>query len=119
MDLYVGNLPYETDEQSLRSHFEPFGAVDRVKLMIDRETGRSRGFAFVGMPDNSEARRAIEELDGREYGGRPMRVNEAKPQEPREPREPRGSGGGYGGGGRGGQRGGGYGGGGGGRRSNY
>ncbi len=107
MDIYVGNLPYEMDEQSLQDAFAEFGEVEKVKIIIDHETGRSKGFAFVTMVNGDEGQTAIAELNGAEIGGRPMKVNEARPREDR----PRG--GGFGGGG-GGFKKGGFGGGGGG-----
>ena len=103
--LYVGNIPFSTTDADLRSMFEPHGTVTSVKVITDRETGRSRGFAFVEMDDATAAANAIRALDGSQMGGRSLRVNEA--QDRRE-----GGGGGFGGGG-GGR--GGYGGGGGGR----
>jgi len=107
MKIYVGNLSFQTSEAELNTTFEQFGAVQSANLVMDRETGRPRGFGFVEMGDD-DARRAIEELNGKDLDGRPLTVNEAKPREPR-------SGGGGGGGGRGGYGGGGGGGGGGGR----
>jgi RNA recognition motif-containing protein len=104
--LYVGNLAYSTTEETLMSAFSEFGEVSEVKLMIERETGRSRGFAFVEMASSDGAQKAIEQMNGAVLDGRPLRVNEAE----RRP-ERGGGGGGYGGGG-GGR--GGYGGGGGG-----
>ncbi len=110
--IYVGNLPFSTTEDDVRGLFESYGAVHEVSLISDRETGRSRGFGFVDMEDNG-APAAIQALDGMEYGGRNLRVNEARPRD--EQRPPRRDGGGYGGGGGGyGGGGGGYGGGGGG-----
>jgi RNA recognition motif-containing protein len=107
--LYVGNIPFSTTEDDLRRLFEQHGNVESVSVITDRETGRPRGFAFVEMADAQAAANAMSVLDGRDLGGRAMRVNEANE---------RGSGGGgrggYGGGGGGGGRGG-YGGGGGGR----
>ena len=113
--IYVGNLPFSTTEDDVRGLFESYGAVHEVSLISDRETGRSRGFGFVDMEDNG-APAAIQALDGMEYGGRNLRVNEARPRD--EQRPPRRDGGGYGGGGGGygGGGGGGYGGGGGGSR---
>ena len=108
MNIYVGNMSYSTTEDSLRALFDNFGTVDEVKVIMDRATGRSKGFAFVTMPDDDEANTAIAELNDTEFEGRNIKVNEAQPRESR----PRG--GGYGGGGRGGR--GGYGGGGGGGR---
>ena len=98
--LYVGNLPYSATEEALSEKFAEFGAVESAKLIIDRDTGRSKGFGFVEMGSDAEAQAAIDGLDGQDYDGRPMKVNEAKPQEKR-------AGGGGGGGGRGGYGGGG------------
>ncbi|RMH14359.1 MAG: RNA-binding protein [Planctomycetota bacterium] len=106
MKLYVGNLPYSVTDDELREMFEGHGAVASASVVIDRETGRSRGFGFVEMNDDNEARGAIEALHGQEVGGRNLTVNEARPRAPRSG----GSGGYGGGGGRGGR--GGYGGGG-------
>src|SRR5262245_48437209 len=105
-NLYVGNLPFTTTEQELTDLFAQYGTVTKAQVIMDRETGRSRGFGFVEM--SSGADEAVQAMNGAEYGGRRLTVNEAKP------REPRTGGGGYGGGGGGGRRGGGYGGGGGG-----
>ena len=80
MKIYVGNLSYRTTEDELRDAFEPFGSVGTVDIIIDRETGRSKGFGFVEMPGDAEAKNAIEALDGKELGGRPLRVNEARPR---------------------------------------
>jgi RNA recognition motif-containing protein len=109
-NLYVGNLPHSTTEAELRGLFEAHGAVDKVSLVTDRETGRSRGFAFVEMTDAGEAEKAIAALNGTELGGRALKINEAKPKTDR----PGGGGGGRGFGGGGGGRG--FGGGGGGGR---
>jgi len=98
MDIFVGNLPYELEESALEAAFGNYGSVNRVKIILDRETGRSRGIAFVTMDDQAEAQSAIENLDGSELGGRPIKVNEARPREDRPP--PRGGGFGGGGGGR-------------------
>ena len=106
--LYVGNLPFSSTEDELRKLFEAHGAVESVNLIMDRETGRPRGFAFVEMADASGAGAAQQALDGRDFGGRSLRVNEAN--------ERRGGPGGGGGGGGGGFRGGRGGGGGGGGR---
>src|SRR5262245_46101837 len=111
-NLYVGNLPFTTTEQDLQQLFGQYGTVTKTQVIMDRETGRSRGFGFVEM--SSGADEAIQAMNGAEYQGRRLTVNEAKPREER-PRS--GGGGGYGGGGYGGgggRRGGGYGGGGGG-----
>ncbi len=112
--LYVGNLSYEATEEQVRELFTPYGAVESVAMITDRETGRFRGFCFVEMPD-AAATSAIAALDGKDHGGRSLRVNEARPKEEGGGRR---GGGGYGGGGGGGRSGGGgYGGGGGGGRS--
>lgn len=79
--IYVGNLPFSASEDQVRELFAAFGAVSVVKFVNDRETGRFRGFAFVEMDEGAEA--AIRELDGKEYGGRALRVNEAKERAPR------------------------------------
>lgn len=97
-NLYVGNLPHSTTEAELRSLFQQHGDVERVSIVTDRETGRARGFAFVEMTNPAEADKAIAALDGSDLGGRPMKVNEAKPKAER----PR-SGGRFGGGGGGGR----------------
>lgn len=75
--IYVGNLPFSADEASVRTLFEQHGTVESVALIMDRETGRPRGFAFVEMP-RSDAARAIQNLNGQDMGGRPLRVNEAQ-----------------------------------------
>jgi cold-inducible RNA-binding protein len=106
-NLYVGNLPFGTTSEELEQLFSQHGTVTRAQVMTDRETGRSRGFGFVEMGDGADA--AIQALNGNQFQGRALTVNEAKPREER----PRG-GGGYGGGGGGGRGRGGYGGGGGG-----
>jgi len=105
MDIYVGNLPWSTNDDDLREMFQAYGEVEGARVILDRETGRSRGFGFVQMPNGEEANKAIETLNGSDFNGRPLRVNESQPK----PRTGGGGGGGYGGGG-----GGGYGGGGGG-----
>lgn len=97
--LYVGNLPFDTDEEQIRELFSTYGEVRSVDMINDRDTGRFRGFCFVAM-DNSEADAAIQALNGYSFGGRPLKVNEAKPREER----PSGSGGGGGRGGYGGGR---------------
>lgn len=108
MNIYVGNLPWSATEADLTQEFGQFGAVSRVQIMLDRDTGRSRGFAFVEMPNDDEARKAIEGMNGKNVGGRPLTCNEARPKAERSG----GGGGGWGGGGGGGHRGGGGGGGG-------
>ena len=108
--LFVGNLAFSTTENDLRDAFAAFGTVMEVNLMMDRETGKSRGFAFVTMATAEEAERAIQGMSGKNVGGRDLTVNVARP---REERAPGGGGGGYrggGGGGGGGYRGGGGGG---------
>ncbi|MFO0690471.1 MAG: RNA-binding protein [Myxococcota bacterium] len=100
--IYVGNLPFSANEQDLRELFEPHGSIDSINVIMDRETGRPRGFAFVEMSDAGSAANAIRALDGSDMGGRALRVNEAEDR--------RGGGGGGGGGGRGGYGGGGGGG---------
>ena len=79
-NLYVGNLPHNTSEAELRTAFEAHGAVEKISLVTDRETGRSRGFAFIEMSDAGEADKAIALLNGTDLGGRPLTVNEAKPK---------------------------------------
>ena len=109
--LYVGNLPYSFRDQDLQDSFSEFGIVTSAKVMMERDTGRSKGFGFVEMGSEAEAQAAINGLHGQDMGGRALVVNEARPMEPRPPRS---GGGGYGGGGYGGGRregGGGYGGG--------
>jgi RNA recognition motif-containing protein len=118
--LYVGNLPYSFRDEDLQQTFAPHGAVSSAKVMMERDTGRSKGFGFVEMGSDAEAQAAINAVNGQQFGGRGLVVNEARPMEPRAPRSGGfgggGGGGGYGGGGRsGGGGGGGYGGGGGGR----
>jgi RNA recognition motif-containing protein len=101
--IFVGNLDFGATEESVRTLFEPYGTVDSVSIITDRETGRSRGFAFVEMSDGNQAEAAINALNGSNFGGRTLNINEARPKVDRAG----GGGGGYGGGG--------YGGGGGGR----
>ena len=125
--LYVGNLPYSFRDEDLQQAFAPHGTVTSAKVMMERDTGRSKGFGFVEMGSDAEAQAAISGVNGQQYGGRGLVVNEARPMEPRPPRSggggfgggAGGGGGGYGGGGSrsGGGGGGGYGGGGGGGRS--
>jgi cold-inducible RNA-binding protein len=97
-NIFVGNLDFNLREDAVRSLFENYGAVERVSIMTDRETGRSRGFAFVEMTNEGEADRAIEALNGTNVGGRAINVNEARPKPDRGPR-PGGGGRGFGGGG--------------------
>ena len=90
MDIFVGNLAFTTTEQDLRQLFEPYGPVETVRIMTDRETGRSRGFGFIEMPDDRAAHSAMDALNGMSLAGRALTVNEARPREPRrEPRQPR------------------------------
>ena len=113
--LYVGNLPYSFRDEDLQQAFAAHGNVTSAKVMMERDTGRSKGFGFVEMGSDAEAQTAINEMNGQQFGGRGLVVNEARPMEPRPPRSG-GFGGGAGGGGGGyGGGGGGYGGGGGGR----
>jgi hypothetical protein len=114
--LYVGNLPYAFRDNDLQQAFSQYGNVSSAKVMMERDTGRSKGFGFVEMGDDAQAQAAIAGMNGQQFGGRGLVVNEARPMEPRPPRS---GGGGYGGGGGGGygggrEGGGGYGGGGGG-----
>ena len=132
--LYVGNLPYTVRDEDLQQSFGEFGSITSAKVMMERDTGRSKGFGFVEMGSDAEAQAAIAGMNGQSLGGRAITVNEARPMEARPPRTGGfgGGGGGYGGGGGGGDRsggggygggrsggGGGYGGGGGGGRGGY
>ena len=101
--LYVGNLPFQTTDAELKTLFAQAGEVTRATVVIDKFTNRSRGFGFVEFTDDASAKKAIESLNGRDLGGRPLKVAEAKPQ---ESRGDGGGGGGYGGGGGGGYSGG-------------
>ena len=96
--LYVGNLSFDTTEGDLRTLFSDYGTVTSCNLIMDKFTGKSRGFAFVEMSNQAEATKAIGELNGKDFGGRPLTVNEAKPREERFGGG--GGGGGFGGGGR-------------------
>lgn len=121
--LYVGNLPYSFRDDDLLQAFSEHGTVTSAKVMMERDTGRSKGFGFVEMGDDAQAQTAINAMNGQQIGGRGLVVNEARPMEPRPPRTGGGFGGGGGGGGYGGgagggrSGGGGYGGGAGGGRS--
>ncbi|HXS80347.1 MAG TPA: RNA-binding protein [Gammaproteobacteria bacterium] len=86
MNIYVGNLSYGMSEDELREAFGAFGEVSSVKILMDRETGRSRGFGFVEMPNQSEAEAAIAQLNGKDVGGRALRINEARPREQQQQR---------------------------------
>jgi RNA recognition motif-containing protein len=113
-NIYVGNLSFDSTEDQVRSMFEAYGPVDRVSIVTDRDTGQPRGFAFVEMPDDDAASKAMDALNGTNLGGRNLTVNEARPKTDRPRREGGGGRGGYGrsgggGGGRGGSGGGGWG----------
>jgi len=104
MNIYVGNIPYGVSEGDLKDAFEAFGEVASARIVNDRETGKSKGFAFVEMNDNDAAQKAIDSLNGSEFGGRKIVVNEARPREERAPggfsggnRRPGGDRGGFGG----------------------
>jgi cold-inducible RNA-binding protein len=107
-NLFVGNMSFQTTAADLRALFEPFGELARVHVATDRETGKARGFGFVEMVNDADAAKAIAALDGKDVGGRNLKVNEARPKEAGGPRGPRSGGGGNAGGG--GNRGGGGGG---------
>jgi RNA recognition motif-containing protein len=83
VNIYVGNMAFTTTDHDLRQLFEPYGVVDEIRVIIDRDTGRSKGFGFVEMPDSTTAKTAIQGLQGKELEGRTLTVNEAKPREPR------------------------------------
>ena len=83
MNIYVSNLAYNATDYDLRQLFESYGEVDTIRIITDRDTGQSRGFGFVEMPDSSAAKAAIQGLQGKELGGRTLTVNEARPREPR------------------------------------
>lgn len=87
MDIYVGNLPYTTTDADIRELFARFGAIQNIKIVVDRETGRSKGFGFVTLDDQSRVDEAVEALSGQSFNGRPLKIN---------PSEPRPSGGGFG-----------------------
>ncbi len=91
MNIFVGNLPFTSNDETLREAFSQYGAVDSAQVIMDRETGRSRGFGFVEMPNSAEAQEAIQGMNGADLDGRSLTVNEARPKAPR-------SGGGGGGG---------------------
>jgi cold-inducible RNA-binding protein len=101
--LYVGNLSYSVRDDDLQQQFSSFGTVESAKVMMERDTGRSKGFGFVEMASAEQAQAAIEGMHGKNMGGRDLTVNIARPMEPRAPRSGGyggGNGGGYGGGGR-------------------
>ena len=106
--MYVGGLPYSTTEEALKEYFSQAGSVDTATIIIDKMSGRSKGFGFVEMTTDEDAQKAIEQFNGVEFEGRKLTVNEARPMEPRAPRQ-----GGFGGGNRGGGFGGGQ------RRNNW
>jgi len=83
LNIYVGNLPFDTSDADMEELFAPFGEVARTHIITDRETGRSRGFGFVEMTNDEEGKKAIEELNGKDFGGRVLTVNEARPREER------------------------------------
>jgi RNA recognition motif-containing protein len=99
MDIYVGNLPYQTNDEDLRELFSAYGNVSSARVIMDKFSGQSRGFGFVEMPDKAEAEAAIQNTNGADFQGRSLRVNESQPK-------PRGERSGFGGGGGGGGRGG-------------
>ncbi|HKT10539.1 MAG TPA: RNA-binding protein [Terriglobia bacterium] len=110
-NLFVGNLPFTATEDELRGLFSAFGEVQQVRIMTDRDTGRSRGFAFVEIADDEAAAKAVADLNGKDFGGRQLTINEARPKPERRGGFGSGGGGGFGGkrrggGGRGGSRGG-------------
>ncbi len=92
MNIYVGNLPFDTSEEQLQELFGQYGSVQSASIIIDRATGRSRGFGFVEMADDAQAQAAIDALNGKDFNGRAMTVNKAQPRE----NKPRGGGGGGG-----------------------
>lgn len=107
-NLFVGNLPFDATEDALRDLFGPFGEVQQIRIMTDRETGKSRGFAFVELAQDEDAEKVIAALNGKEFGGRALTINEARPRPERGGGFRPGGGGGYGGkrrGGRGNSRG--------------
>lgn len=89
MNIYVGNLPYGVTDGDLEKIFAEFGSVSESKIITDRDTGRSKGFGFVEMPNQTEGEEAIKQLDGKEFDGRNIKVNVAKPKEDRPRRGPR------------------------------
>ena len=93
MDIYVGNLPYSAGDEELKSEFTRYGSVNSARVVMDRDSGRSKGFGFVEMPDHGEAQSAIDAMDGSMMDGRALKVNEARPREPRRDSGSRDSGG--------------------------
>jgi len=108
MNIYVGNLPYTTRDEDLMDLFQEFGEVQSAKVVMDRETQRSKGFGFVEMANAEEGKKAIDALDGADLGGRALKINEARPREDRPAGGGGGGGGGFRGGGGGGSGGGGF-----------
>lgn len=104
MNIYVGNLVFDVSEDDLKEAFEPFGEITEVRLIMDKFSGKSKGFGFIEMPTKAEAEKAIEEMNGKEFKGRAINVNEAKPKTDRGGRGGGGGRGGFGGGGGGGSR---------------
>jgi cold-inducible RNA-binding protein len=94
INLFVGNLSFQTTESDLRALFEPFGQIERIHIATDRDTGQARGFAFVEMANDEEGKKAMASLDGKEMGGRNVKVNEARPKERSGPSGHNGRGGG-------------------------
>lgn len=92
MNIYIGNLPYRATEEELGELFGAYGTVDRTSIIKERDTGRSKGFGFVEMANDEEARKAVEELDGKNFLGRNLRVNEARPRDDSGPRPERNKG---------------------------
>lgn len=86
MNIYVGNLSYQATDNDLRAAFEPHGQVSSARIIMDKDTGKSKGFGFVEMPNDAEARKAIEAVNNQDVAGRAVRVNEARPREDRPPR---------------------------------
>jgi RNA recognition motif-containing protein len=93
MDIYVGNLPYQADDQQLKELFSQHGTVNSARVIVDKFSGDSKGFGFVDMPDNSEANSAIEATNQKDFMGRPLRVNESRPKPKSGGRDNRGKGG--------------------------
>jgi len=86
MNIYVGNVPFATTEEELEAHFAEYGSVTSARIITDRNTGRSKGFGFVEMSNDDEAQQAINQLNGQEFLGRNLKINEARPREERPPR---------------------------------
>ena len=100
MNIYVGNLTFDVSEDDLREAFKQFGEIAEIRLIMDKYSGKSKGFGFIEMPSKAEAEKAIEEMNGKDFKGRALNVNEAKPKVDRGGRGSGGRGGGRGGGGR-------------------